>query len=55
MSAIGRAGWSGTRDFTTRPEIDGADTVDSTTDPHSPHSGHRPTHFGGWWPQTSHW
>ena len=24
------------------------------TEPHSPHSGQRPTHLGGWWPQASH-
>jgi hypothetical protein len=29
--------------------------VDSMTEPHSPHSGQRPTHLGGWCPQASHW
>jgi hypothetical protein len=26
----------------------------STIDPHASHAGHRPTHFGVLWPQTSH-
>ncbi len=52
--AIGRAGSAGARELTTRPETTGPLMVDSTTEPHSPHSGQRPTHLGGWWPQASH-
>jgi hypothetical protein len=44
--AIGRAGSAGMRELTTRPAPSGP-AVDSITDPHSPHSGHRPSHFGG--------
>ena len=54
MVAIGRAGSAGIRELTTRPETGGPVTVDSTTEPHSPHSGQRPTHLGGWCPQASH-
>jgi hypothetical protein len=28
--------------------------VDSMIEPHSLHSGQRPSHLGGWWPQASH-
>jgi len=45
--AIGRAGSAGIRELTTRPAPSGLVTVDSITEPHSPHSGHRPSHFGG--------
>jgi hypothetical protein len=41
------------RELTTRPAPSGLLTVDSMTEPHSPHSGHRPSHFGGWCPQAS--
>ncbi len=51
--AIGRAGSDGRRELTTRPETTGPVTVDSMTEPHSLHSGQRPSHFGGWWPQAS--
>jgi hypothetical protein len=51
--AIGRAGSAGTRELTTRPAPSGLLTVDSITEPHSPQSGHRPSHFGGWCPQAS--
>ncbi|GAB4103786.1 hypothetical protein GCM10028790_28050 [Micromonospora taraxaci] len=54
MVAIGRAGSDGIRELTTRPETVGPVIVLSTTEPHSPHSGQRPTHLGGWWPQASH-
>jgi hypothetical protein len=52
--AIGRAGSAGSRELTTLPETTGPVVVHSTTEPHSPHSGHRPSHFGGWCPQASH-
>ncbi|BCB85614.1 hypothetical protein Psuf_029270 [Phytohabitans suffuscus] len=54
ISAIGRAGSAGMRELTTRPAAIGPVTVHSTTEPHSPHSGQRPTHLGGWCPQASH-
>src|SRR4051794_26214793 len=45
--AIGRAGSLGSRELTTLPETRGPPIVHSTTEPHSPHSGQRPSHFGG--------
>ncbi|GAA2193071.1 hypothetical protein GCM10009848_51780 [Micromonospora lupini] len=51
---MGRAGSDGSRELTTRPATVGPVTVLSTTAPHSPHSGQRPTHLGGWCPQASH-
>jgi hypothetical protein len=55
MVAIGRAGSEGVRAVTDR-RADGsaAPPVESMIEPHSPHSGHRPTHLSGRWPQTSH-
>ncbi|GIJ21808.1 hypothetical protein Vlu01_24320 [Micromonospora lutea] len=54
MVAMGRAGSAGIRELTTRPETVGPVIVHSITEPHSAHSGQRPTHFGGWCPQASH-
>jgi hypothetical protein len=45
--AIGRAGSDGMRELTTRPAPSGVVTLDSMTEPHSLHSGQRPSHFGG--------
>jgi hypothetical protein len=53
ICAIGRAGSDGRRELTTRPATIGPVTVDSMTEPHSWHSGQRPSHFGGWWPHAS--
>jgi hypothetical protein len=39
--------------LTTRPAPSGVVTVDSMIEPHSLHSGQRPSHFGGWCPQAS--
>jgi hypothetical protein len=46
--AMERAGSLGTRELTIRPETVGPLIVHSTTEPHSLHSGQRPSHFGGW-------
>jgi hypothetical protein len=51
--ASGRAGSAGRRAVTARSAA-GVLDADSTIDPHSPHSGQRPTHFGGRCPQASH-
>src|SRR5690606_32435781 len=54
-SAMGRAGSSGVRGATVRPAwVRTAAGVVSRTEPHSPHSGQRPTHLAGWCPHTSH-
>jgi hypothetical protein len=53
--AIGSAGWAGVLGVTAR-RLAGwpAPPVESTMEPHSPHSGQRPTHLGGRCPQASH-
>ncbi|GAA1619859.1 hypothetical protein GCM10009679_25790 [Saccharothrix algeriensis] len=51
---MGRAGSPGARGATERIAPSAGPVDDSTTEPHSPHSGQRPTHFGGWCPQASH-
>jgi hypothetical protein len=51
--AIGRAGSAGSRELTTRPDTTGPVTVDSMIEPHSLHSGQRPSHLAGWCPHAS--
>jgi hypothetical protein len=46
--AMGRAGSSGVRADTVRNAAgNDAPPVESIMEPHSPQSGHRPSHFGG--------
>ncbi|GAA3344284.1 hypothetical protein GCM10020358_46910 [Amorphoplanes nipponensis] len=45
---MGRAGSDGIRELTTRPDTTGPVKVDSMMEPHSLHSGQRPSHLGGW-------
>jgi hypothetical protein len=55
MVAIGRAGCTGARGLTARTAAGtAAAPAASITEFHPPHSGHRPTHLGGRYPQTSH-
>ena len=54
--AIGRAGSERRARASATAARPAASTppVESMIEPHSPHSGQRPSHFGGRWPQTSH-